>query len=120
MHQETQGIYVYRPHPLLDRAFLICRKDRNGELSPVGDYAVLDDNEDLHLTEKKLINLVGQMNGEKELISLGNLTGSRLLFHCKPRPEGDPRQEIVFFTYTGQGVSKENAILTLEGVENEN
>lgn len=117
-HHEKQGIFVYRPHPYLARAFLICRKDRDGGMSPVGDYTVLDEAEDLRLSEKKLINLVGQLNGEEPMLSLGEETRSRLLFHCKPRAEGDPRQEVVFYTYNGTGVSKENAILTLEGVEN--
>ena len=116
-HHENQGIFVYRPHPLLDRAFLIYRKGRDGDFSPVGDYTVLDESEEMSLTEKKLMNLVGKLNGEREGMKLGDMTGSRLLFHVKPRSEDDLRQEIVFYTYTGNGVSKENAILTLEGID---
>lgn len=113
-HQEHRPIYVYRQHPLLDRAFLICIKNRSGEISPVGDYTLLDHSEAPELTEKKVMNLVSRLNGEKELVQLGELTKSRLLFHMKPKADDDPKQEIVFYTYTGKGVSKENAILTLE------
>jgi hypothetical protein len=82
---------------------------------PVGDYTVLDEVEDVRLSERKVINLVMRLNGEKDLVGLGEQTRSRLLFHVKPKPENDPRTEIVFYTQSGQGVSRENAILTLEG-----
>lgn len=114
--QDFQANFTYRPNPLLARSFLICRKGQNGEVTPVGDYTVLDDNEDLHLSERKVINLVMRLNGEKDLVALGEQTRSRMLFHVKPRPEDDPHTEIVFYTQTGRGVSKENAILTMEGV----
>ncbi|HAJ90829.1 MAG TPA: hypothetical protein DCM27_07465 [Rhodospirillaceae bacterium] len=115
--QDFQANFTYRPNPLLARSFLICRKEQNGDVTPVGDYTVLDKNEDFHLSERKVINLVMRLNGEKNLVSLGEQTRSRLLFHIKPRPEHDPRTEIVFFTQTGHGVSTENAILTMEGFD---
>lgn len=107
--------FTYRPNPVLGRSFLICRKERNGDVTPVGDYTVLDESEDLALSEKKVMNLVMRLNGENNPLPLGDQTKSRLLFHCKPRPEGDSRQEVVFYTYSGHGVSRENAILTLDG-----
>lgn len=113
--QDFTGNFTYRPSPVLARSFLICRKDGFGDVTPVGDYTVLDESEDFHLSEKKVMNLVMRLNGEKELIQLGDQTRSRLLFHVKPRPEHDPRTEIVFYTQSGRGVSKENAILTMEG-----
>ena len=113
--QDFQANFTYRPNPLLARSFLICRKGQNGEVTTVGDYTVLDDNEDLHLSERKVINLVMRLNGEKDLVALGEQTRSRMLFHVKPRPEDDPRTEVVFYTQSGQGVSRENAILTMEG-----
>ena len=114
--RDSQGNFTYRPSPLLARSFLICRKGQNGQVTPVGDYTVLDASEDIHLSERKVINLVMRLNGETELVELGERTRSRMLFHVKPRPEGDPHTEIVFYTQSGQGVSKENAILTMEGL----
>ncbi|MFA7276888.1 MAG: hypothetical protein WC043_08805 [Pseudobdellovibrionaceae bacterium] len=111
----THQTFTYRPNPVLARSFLICLKDQNGDLSPIGDYTVLDENEDLSLSEKKVMNLVMQLNGGNELIPLGEKTKSRLLFHCKPKAADDPRQEVIFYAYSGHGVSRENAILTLEG-----
>lgn len=110
----SRGHFTYRPNPLLGRSFLICRKERSGDVTPVGDYTVLDEAEDLSLSERKVMNLVMRMNGEKDLIPLGEQTRSRLLFHVKPKPDHDPRTEIVFYTQSGRGVSKENAILTVE------
>lgn len=110
-----QPVYTFQPNPLLDRSYLLFRRDRNGESAPVGDYIVLDRHEDPSISEKKIMNIVMKLNGENELVQIGHLTGSRLMFHCKKMAGDDPRQQIVFYTYTGQGVSKENAILTLEG-----
>lgn len=115
--QEFQSYFTYRPNPILGRSFLICRKERSGDVVPVGDYTVLDDSEDFHLAERKVINLVMRLNGEKNLVPLGDQTRSRMLFHVKPKPEDDPRTEIVFYSQSGQGVSKENAILTMEGFD---
>lgn len=107
--------FTYRPNPVLAGSFLICKKEENGNLQPVGDYTLLDRNEDLNLTEKKVINLVSLLNGHEELVPLGQETKSRVFFHRKPKTESDIRTEVVFYAYTGEGVSKENAILTLEG-----
>lgn len=115
-NQDFQGNFTYRPNPILARSFLICRKEQNGEVTPVGDYTVLDNHEDLNLSEKKVMNLVMRLNGETDLVALGEQTRSRTLFHVKPRPEHDPRTEIVFYTQSGHGVSRENAILTMEGI----
>ena len=102
--------YTYRQNPLYDRSFLIFRAD-----APVGDYTVLDQDEDRGLAEKKMINLISRLNGSHDLIPLGEMTKSRLLFHRKPKINADDPTEIVFYTYDGKGVSKENALLTIEG-----
>lgn len=112
--QDVQSHFTYRPNPVLARSFLICKKDHHGNLAPVGDYTVLDDSEELTLSEKKVMNLVMRLNGEAELIPLGNQTQSRLFFHVKKKAENETKSEIVFYTNHGSGVSKENAILTLE------
>ena len=114
---KTAGNFTYRPNPVLARSFLICRKDHNGDVSPVGDYTVIDADEDFSLSEKKVINLLMRMNGETNLLQLGEQTKARLLFHCKPKEADDPRTSVVFYSYTGDGVSRENAILTMEGFD---
>jgi len=112
---DIKPAFTYRPNPVLSGSFLICKKEENGGLHPVGDYTLLDRNEDLTLTEKKVMNLITLMNGGKDLLPLGEQTKSRLLFHRKPKQDGDLRTEVIFYAYTGEGVSKENAILTIEG-----
>ena len=112
---ESKPAFTYRPNPVLAGSYLICKKEDNGALQPVGDYTLLDRSEDLSLTEKKVINLITLMNGGTDLVPLGEQTKSRLFFHRKPKLEGDAKTEVVFYAYTGEGVSKENAILTMEG-----
>ncbi len=104
------GIYTYRQNPLYERSFLIFKED-----APVGDYTVLDENEDRILAEKKVMNLISRMNGSHDLIPLGEITKTRLLFHRKPKIQDTDPTEVVFYTYDGKGVSRENAILPIEG-----
>lgn len=106
----NSNIYTYRQNPLYERSFLIFKAD-----APVGDYTILDEEEDRTLAEKKMMNLIRRMNGSSDLIPLGEITKSRLLFHRKPKLDPHDRTEVVFYTYNGKGVSKENAILTIEG-----
>ena len=106
----NSNIYTYRQNPLYERSFLIFKAD-----APVGDYTILDEEEDRTLAEKKMMNLIRRMNGSSDLIPLGEITKSRLLFHRKPKQYPHDRTEVVFYTYNGKGVSKENAILTIEG-----
>ena len=114
MHQDT--VFTYRPNPILNRSYLLFRKDGAVE-TPVGDYTVLDLSESQHISEIKVMNLVTQLNGRDDVVPLGEHTKSRLLFHVKPKAdETDPRTEVIFYTYNGKGPSRENAILTFEGV----
>lgn len=112
---DIKAAFTYRPNPVLSGSFLICKKEANGGLQPVGDYTLLDRNEDLTLTEKKVMNLVTLLNGGTEMLPLGTETKSRMLFHRKPKQDADSKTEVIFYAYTGEGVSKENAILTIEG-----
>ena len=110
MHgNEIKTVFTYRPSPVLDGSFLIFRKDIDGALQTVGDYTRLDRDEAKSLTEKKVINLVTMLNGGSDLMLLGEETKSRLLFHKKPRTDASDRTEIVFYAYSGDGISKENA-----------
>lgn len=111
---DTKGIFLYRPSPVLDRSWMIYRKTRTGDLSPVGDYTVLDRDELASVSEKKLINLISVLNDSDEMIMLGGQTKSRMMFHRKPKIDATDPDQVIFYTYTGEGVSRENAILTLE------
>ncbi len=111
---EIKGTYTYRQSPVLNRSWMIYNKDASGGLSPVGDYTVLDADEDLLISEKKVMNLISLLNGEDELMELGAHTQSRLLFHRKPRSDEADPQQVIFYTYSGAGMSRENAILTLQ------
>jgi len=58
--------------------------------------------------------MVSILNGKKKLIDFTNLTGKRVLFNIIPEASDPNRQKIVFRTYDGAGVSKENAVLTID------
>lgn len=112
---ENRGSFTYRPNPVLGRSFVIFEKSGDGSLNPVGDYTVLDADENRELSEKKVMNLVALLNGNEDLMPLGPETKSRALFHRKPKQDPNDRTEVLFYTYNGEGVSKENALLTFEG-----
>jgi len=116
--------YIHKRNPLVPHAFQIFEfkdyKGRNGDYEPVGDYTLLDTDEDADLTELKLNNLTRLMNGKKDLMDLKDKTDTRLLFNVVPRKNDNDPSKIIFRTYDGDGVSKENAILVLEkGVLND-
>lgn len=111
---ETKGTFIYRQSPVLSRSWMIYRKEGDGDLTPVGDYTVLDRDEREDVSEKKIINLISLLNDSDEMILLGEQTKSRLLFHRKPKLDNRDPDQVIFYTYAGEGVSRENAILTLE------
>ena len=108
--------FICRQDPGHARTFLILRLDAEGGYGPVGRYKVLDKTEDPMITEKKMINLMAIVNGHKdEATALGNLTGQRLLFNVvSETTDAESKTKIIFRTHDGSGVSRENAILTLE------
>lgn len=111
---ENKGIFTYRQSPILHRSWMIYLKPHEGEMTAVGDYTVIDRSEKESLSEKKVMNLMTLLNGGSELIELGDITQSQLLFHRKPKADKLDPTQVVFYTQTGDGVSRENAILTLE------
>lgn len=108
----SNSTYTYRPNPFHEGSFDLFKKDHRGNLSPIGKYSRLDDDEDQELTEKKVMNIVMKLNGERDLIPLGEQTRARLLYHIKC--DTPTRKEVIFSAYTGKGVSKRNAILIME------
>jgi hypothetical protein len=107
--------FLYKRNPLVKHAFQIFMlKDGKAEYEPVGEYTLLDASEDLSLTEKKVINLIGLLNGRQKLMELGELTKSRVLFNVVPKKTEDDPTKIIFRHHGGAGVSQENAVLILE------
>jgi hypothetical protein len=108
--------FSYRPSPVHERSFMILYwDDMAGDYRPYGDYIVLDDAEERELSEKRVINLVGALNQRRNLIDLGEETKSRTHYHVQPGKDEQGRSKVVFYTYTGEGVSRENAVFTFEG-----
>lgn len=115
------GKYAYQRSPVNERAFLILKKqDEAGEPVPVGDYTVLDKEEDISLTEKKVTNLVSLLNGRKRLMELGHETNSRILYNIVSEKDEENKMKVLFYKLEQQGVSKENALFRLESSEAKN
>ncbi|NCT40107.1 MAG: hypothetical protein GW778_00390 [Alphaproteobacteria bacterium] len=91
-----------------------------GKYEIVGDYTVIDEDENLELSEQKVKNVISLLNGKDDLKELGNLTKTRVLFTIVPKKSEDDPTKIIFRNHDGKGTSEENAVLTIEkGVLNE-
>lgn len=113
-------LYGYERSPVNERAFMIVKRDEAvAEPKPVGDYTVLDMEEDIDLAEKKVINLVSLLNGRKRLMQLGHETKSRILYHIVSRKDEDNKTKVLFYKLENRGVSKENALFRLNSEEAE-
>lgn len=109
--------YTYRRSPVQDRAFMIMKLTGNDPVA-IGDYTVLDKNEDQLLSEKKVMNLVSLMNGRKNLMQLGHETNARILYNIVSECDDDGKARVLFYHLGAEGVSVENALLRLEKDEN--
>ncbi len=106
--------FIYKPSPLGEHSFQILEfKEEKNDYEPVGDYTLLNKDEDPEITEKKLINLVGILNGHGSLIDFTNLTKERIFFNVITKDTAEDKQQVLFRTHDGSGVSQENALLTL-------
>jgi hypothetical protein len=115
------GQFAYQRSPVNERAFLILKKqDQAKEPIPVGDYTVLDKDEDIILAEKKVTNLVALLNGRKRLMQLGHETQSRILYNIVSEKDEDNKMKVLFYKLEKQGVSTENALFRLASEEAEN
>ena len=108
--------YSYAPSPVNARAFMIMeRDDVLNDPKPIGDYTVLDKDEDLSLSEKKVKNLLFLMNGKKEkLLDLGEEATGRTHFQVIDEKDRDNNMKIMYYVQKREGVSKENALLRIE------
>ena len=118
--ESKMPLFGYQRSPVNERAFLIVKKQNPaGDAVPVGDYTVLDKEEDLSLAEKKVMNLVSLLNGRKRLMQLGHETNSRILYNILSERDEDNKTKVLFYKLEHQGVSKENALFRLEVKEAE-
>ena len=112
-------LYAYQRSPVNERAFLIVKKpEMAAEPVPVGDYTVLDKEEDISLSEKKVMNLVSLLNGRKRLMQLGHETNTRILYNVLNEGTAEEKSKVLFYHLESEGVSKENALFTIERDEN--
>lgn len=107
--------YGYRPSPVNPRAFQIIRLADDGcEPSVVGDYTVLDQDEDIAFSEKKVMNVISLLNGRKNLMQLGHETGVRVLYKVLTECDDDGKARVMFYNLGKEGVSIENALFRIE------
>ncbi|MGH1377824.1 MAG: hypothetical protein ACRBB3_03295 [Alphaproteobacteria bacterium] len=106
--------FIQKPNPLVDRAYQIFEYDfTKSDYDHVGDYVLIQKDEDKEITKKKVINLITLLNGKDDLIDLSNLTSTRLLYSIVPEAQAGDQTKIVLKDYDGSGVSKDNAIFTI-------
>jgi hypothetical protein len=113
--QSEKPKFIYKPNPLVPHSYQIFQfRDEKKGYEPVGDYTLIDTNEPIDITEKKMTNLISIMNEKQKLIDFKNLTKSRILFNIVPDTPESTHEKVIFRTHDGNGVSKENAVLTIE------
>lgn len=114
--EATSPRYTYRKSPAHPRGFMILKyqEDALRDPVPVGDYTVLDAQEDLEMSEKKVMNIISLLNGRKSLMQLGHDTGIRSLYHVVTEKDDEGKARVVFYNLGKEGVSVENALLRIE------
>lgn len=107
--------FMYKRNPLVPHSFQIfgLRVGRE-DYDMIGEYTLIDMDEDIEITEKKLMNLIAYINGKDKFIDFKDVTKQRVLYSAVPTEKDDVNQKVIFRTYDGDGVSKENAILVIE------
>ncbi|MCB1783041.1 MAG: hypothetical protein KDI13_03525 [Alphaproteobacteria bacterium] len=105
--------FIHKRNPFVPHAWQIMELKHKGLYEPVGEYILINTDEDPEITEKKVINLITLLNRKKDLIDLSNLTKTRILFTVVPEAQSGDQTKIIFKDYDGSGVSKENAIFTI-------
>ena len=74
----TTQLYTYRRNPMHERSFVLLKRQEQ-DFAPIGEYTVIDQDEDLKLSEKKVINLVTRLNGLNNIIDLSDQVDTRTL-----------------------------------------
>lgn len=104
--------YSYQRSPVNERAFMILlREDGAQTPEPVGDYTVLDQDEDLSLSEKKIINIITMLNEKPgKMISLSGEADGRVQYQVLSEPNAENDLKVLFYSQKGEGVSAESAL----------
>ncbi len=106
--------FIYKRNPLVEHSYQIFGiEDGKSKYEPVGEYTVLDTSEDPELTDKKVSNIVRTMNEREGLMDLSFMTDTRLLFQPVADNPASANHKLIFRTYDGDGISKDNAILSV-------
>jgi hypothetical protein len=107
--------FTYKQNPLVPHSWQIFEfRPQKDEYEPVGEYILIDTTEPIDITDKKLMNVMAVLNRKSSWVDFKNLTDKRVLFNIvEESPESDT-MKVVFRAYDGSGVSKENAVLTIE------
>ncbi len=106
--------FIHKPNPLVDRAYQVFEYIVvKGDYDHVGDYVLLNTDEERNITEKKVANLMSILNKKDELIDLSNLTNTRVLYTVVPEAQAGDQTKMIFKDYDGSGVSKDNAVFTI-------
>jgi hypothetical protein len=106
--------FIYKPNPMMKRAYQIFElMPKNNAYVPVGEYILLNHEEDPELTELKMGNLVLLLNGKKDVKDLSKMSSTRVLFTVMPEDQSADQTKIIFKDYKGKGVSVDNAVFTI-------
>lgn len=106
--------FIYKPNPMMKRAYQIFElMPKNNAYVPVGEYILLNHEEDPELTELKMSNLVHLLNGKKDVKDLSKMSQTRVLFTVMPEDQSADQTKIIFKDYKGKGVSVDNAVFTI-------
>ncbi len=106
--------FIYKPNPMMKRAYQIFElMPKNNAYVPVGEYILLNHEEDPELTELKMVNLITLLNGKKDVKDLSKMSQTRVLFTVVPEDQSGDQTKLIFKDYKGKGVSVDNAVFTI-------
>lgn len=107
--------FIHKPDPHDPHAYEILHfKEGLGTYELSGSYRKVDEAEEAEVTDKRIFNLMAVLNDKKRQFDFKSLTNSRTLYTLVPIKPEDTDVKVIFRTYDGNGVSKENAILSLD------
>ncbi len=108
-----QPRFIHKPNPFAKRSWQIFELKHKGQYEPVGEYVLVNMDEDPEITDKKIKNLVAILNRKKDLIDISNLTTTRVLYTVVRGTQAADQTKIILRDYDGSAVSKDNAIFTI-------
>ena len=114
--ETERTVYIYRRHPVRNRAYQIFKCDAGFSQNPVmaGEYVVLEETESASVSEKKLENIVRLLNGRRSLVDLGHEANKQILYRILPPKPGEDRMPALFYYFDENGQAVHNALLSFE------